>query len=656
MGVSAAVAGFRGGLNRGTFVGETDESLVARARAGDDAAFEAIYDRYARGVLAFCVHMLGNREAGEDALQLTFVSAFRALRRSDGDISLRPWLYTIARNRCLSELRTRRELDVDAMASDRPSREGVADQVQRREDLREMLDDMRRLPADQRAALVLFELGDHSHEEIAAVLGVRREKVKALVFQAREALLRGRRAREHPCADIRERLATTRGRVLPRSVARAHIDRCPGCAAFEREVRRQRAALALILPVVATSELKASVLGSALHGGGPFAAVGATAAGGVGGAGTVAAGGTAAAGGVSGAGAITAGSTTAGMTAASAVAAGTSAAGGVSVSAAAAGTAVIAGAPSVATVASGVAGVGTEYAATIGGVGGLGAAGSPRKGPHRSRDRHRRRRCNPRRPRHAGPASPASRARGSNAAVDGGNTAHHSVRARQRDEPRDRGKRFPGRRHDANRRPAKHSRHGHDEDSRGREHHRRDIARARGAVKHASGRNNSRTCLNTGRRRPQYDHGARRSAEHIRRRRKHRSGGPVRFERHHCDHDSHCRAEHNQRHRRNGDRRRPGNHYDQSRCRAEHNRRHRRDHATGPVAEHGQHRNDSTRRSVHDHAHHKCLGSHSGHRRHGHGDLKRARHDHGRHYRVRDGLDEPLATVERTPLSSGELA
>src|ERR1700751_2883281 len=132
MGVNAAIAGFRGGLNRGTIVGETDEYLVAQARAGDDAAFEAIYDRYGRGVLAFCVHMLGNREAGEDALQLTFVSAFRALRGSDSDISLRPWLYTIARNRCLSELRTRRELDVDAMASDRPSREGVADQGQRR--------------------------------------------------------------------------------------------------------------------------------------------------------------------------------------------------------------------------------------------------------------------------------------------------------------------------------------------------------------------------------------------------------------------------------------------------------------------------------------------------------------------------------------------
>jgi len=383
MGVNAAVAGFRGGFNRRTIVDDADEYLVARLRAGDDAAFEAIYDRYARGVLAFCAHMLGNREAAEDALQLTFVSAFRALRASDANVSLRPWLYTIARNRCLSELRTRRDVDVDDVATDRPSPEGVADVVQRREDFREMLDDLQRLPADQRAALVLFELADHSHEEIAAVLGVRKEKVKALVFQAREALVRGRRAREHPCAEIRERLATMRGSVLPRSVARAHIDRCPSCAAFEREIRRQRAALALILPVVLTGELKASVLGSALRGAGPVAAGGATAAAGVGGAGAVAASGTTAAAGVGGAGAVVAGGTTAagGVSGASAVAAGASAsiAGSVSAGTVAASTAAMAaGAPSVVAVAGAVTGVGAEYAASlsaVSGVGGLGAAG-----------------------------------------------------------------------------------------------------------------------------------------------------------------------------------------------------------------------------------------------------------------------------------------
>ena len=277
-----------------------DDRLVARVRAGDDAAFEIIYDRYYRGLLAFCGHMLGSRQEAEDALQHSFASAYRALRGGAGDIELRPWLYTIARNRCLSALRAQRaQVSADGLAADVGPFEGMSAQVQLRADLRELVEELQRLPDDQRAALVLFELGDESHAQIAAVLGVRREKVKALVFQAREALMRARDARATPCVEIREQLATDAGRVPRRSVARRHIDRCPGCADFEREVRRQRAAFAAILPLVPTVGLKASVLGFALGGGGGAVALGGA---GAGGGATVAAGGALAAGGVGGGG------------------------------------------------------------------------------------------------------------------------------------------------------------------------------------------------------------------------------------------------------------------------------------------------------------------------------------------------------------------
>ena len=297
------VGGYRPAGDRRLLVGQSDEELVARARAGEDSAFEAIYDRYARGVLVFCAHMLGSRDEAEDALQLIFVSAYQALRGGDNGISLRPWLYTIARNRCLSELRARPgAVCVDEPVIERSGRDGVADQVQRRAELRELLGEIWRLPADQRAALVLFELGDHSHAEIATVLGVRREKVKALIFQSREALVRARQARDSSCAEVRELLATVRGKVLPRSMTRAHIDRCASCKAFEHEVRRQRAALALILPVGLVGELKASVLSVALTGGSGSAAGGIGASGGgPAGAGSAAVGSGAAAGGGSGA-------------------------------------------------------------------------------------------------------------------------------------------------------------------------------------------------------------------------------------------------------------------------------------------------------------------------------------------------------------------
>jgi RNA polymerase sigma factor (sigma-70 family) len=240
--------------------GRSDDALVARVRAGDERAFELVFDRYHRSLLAFCRHMLASDEEAEDALQHTFMAAYRALRATDGPIRLKAWLYTIARNRCLSILRARRDqvvLDDGHLATD-----GLAADVDRRAELRGLLADLERLPDDQRAALVLFELGDHSHDEIAEVLGVRREKVKALVFQARESLASWRDARETPCVEIREALATLRGAALKRATLRRHVAHCEDCAAFEVEVRRQRAAMAALLPVVPTVGLKAAVLGA----------------------------------------------------------------------------------------------------------------------------------------------------------------------------------------------------------------------------------------------------------------------------------------------------------------------------------------------------------------------------------------------------------
>jgi RNA polymerase sigma factor (sigma-70 family) len=369
--------------------GESDDSLVEFVRSGDDRAFEAIYDRYAPGLLSFCTHMLRSREGGEDAVQQTFVSAYRALRAAESQIVLRPWLYAIARNRCISEIRAYRATDPAdaelALAAD------VTDQVWRREELRELFDDIRSLPDDQRAALVLFELGDNSQREIAEILGVQAPKVKALVFQAREALTRFRHARNRSCLEIREEIANVPGRAASRSTLRTHIDRCPSCAAYEDETRRQRAAMAMILPVPALAGLRAAVLGLTAHHGAAAAGAGGAAAVGAGGAtaggvtagaggataGGATAGGAAAAGGAAtagagtagaafagtgataggalavGGGATAAGSIAGGVTAAGSIAGGAAAAGAVSTGAAAAGGLAAAGAASTAAVAGG---------------------------------------------------------------------------------------------------------------------------------------------------------------------------------------------------------------------------------------------------------------------------------------------------------------
>jgi RNA polymerase sigma factor (sigma-70 family) len=266
-------------LPSGLLRAASDERLVAALRSGDEKAFEEIYDRHHGSLLGFCRHMLGSHEEAEDALQHVFVSAHRHLCEGSARINLKPWLYAIARNRCLSMLRARREtLALDDMHE--PSGDGlaVADEVELGEDLKEMLGDISRLPDDQRAALVLAELGDLSQQEIAATLDVRTDKVKALIFQAREALAGWRQARAAGCGEIREQLATLEGSALRRAPIRRHVALCPACAAFEGEVKRQRATFSLLLPVIPSVALKHNVLAGALSAGHGAAATGASGA------------------------------------------------------------------------------------------------------------------------------------------------------------------------------------------------------------------------------------------------------------------------------------------------------------------------------------------------------------------------------------------
>ena len=240
-----------------------DERLVEQVRAGSRRAFEAVYDRHHAGILAFCRHMLGSREEAEDVVQHTFIAAYRALLTDDEDVSaLKPWLYAIARNRCVSVLRVRREhVGLEDAETWVPATAGLSAEVEQRADLRALLYDLQRLPDDQRAALVLAELGAESYDEIALILDVPTAKIKALVFQAREGLMNRRLAPDADCASIREQLSVLRGGARRRSDLRQHVAQCEGCRAFEAEVRRQRAGMAVLLPVVAIASPTAVTVG-----------------------------------------------------------------------------------------------------------------------------------------------------------------------------------------------------------------------------------------------------------------------------------------------------------------------------------------------------------------------------------------------------------
>jgi len=240
----------------------SDEWLIACVRRGDAAAFEAIYDRHARELLAFCVYMLGSKHDAEDAVQTTFASAYRALRADSRPVTLRPWLFTIARNECVSILRRRRPV-VELNGEVAPGPDPVTE-LELREEVRKVFEGLRGLPENQRAALVLAEVHGLSQQEIGGVLGVRADQVKAFVYQARSTLISERRARDADCHEIREELSSARGAALLRGRLRRHVRSCPDCKLYADGVARHRRQLGALLPIAPSLALKYRALEEAI--------------------------------------------------------------------------------------------------------------------------------------------------------------------------------------------------------------------------------------------------------------------------------------------------------------------------------------------------------------------------------------------------------
>src|SRR3954449_12316986 len=150
---------------------QSDEKLVALVRRGNQHAFEALVGRYQARLLAFCRHMLSSREDAEDVLQEVFAAAFNAMVADDRPINVRPWLYRIARNRCLNHLRKQTAVGVDSMdVHFAEFGATTADKVHDREDFRLLVGDVQTLPETQRTALLLREIDALSYEQIAEAM------------------------------------------------------------------------------------------------------------------------------------------------------------------------------------------------------------------------------------------------------------------------------------------------------------------------------------------------------------------------------------------------------------------------------------------------------------------------------------------------------
>ncbi|WP_320671034.1 RNA polymerase sigma factor [Patulibacter defluvii] len=228
-----------------------DERLVALTRRGNQAAYEVLVQRYQSRLLAFCRHMLGSREDAEDVLQEVFANAFNAIIGDDRSINVRPWLYRIARNRCLNHLRKIQPVGVDTM-DDRIADNGTsaADTAHRREEFRELLGDVRALPETQRTALLLREIDALSYDQIAEAMDTTVPSVKSLLVRARVALAEASEARNLTCEEVRDELgevAESLRRISP--PVRRHLKECERCAAFQTHLKANNRALQAIFPI-----------------------------------------------------------------------------------------------------------------------------------------------------------------------------------------------------------------------------------------------------------------------------------------------------------------------------------------------------------------------------------------------------------------------
>lgn len=168
--------------------GELDELVVARARRGDQDAFARIVGHYDHRLRALAYRLLGDRDRMDDVLQEVYVKAFRSLPKFKGESALGTWLYRIAYNACIDDLRRRPALEsVTDEETIVDPRSGPAEVAIRRQDLAAAL---ATLPPDQRAAVLLVDAYGLDYADAAEVLGVRAGTIGSRLSRARAALRR----------------------------------------------------------------------------------------------------------------------------------------------------------------------------------------------------------------------------------------------------------------------------------------------------------------------------------------------------------------------------------------------------------------------------------------------------------------------------------
>jgi RNA polymerase sigma factor (sigma-70 family) len=166
-----------------------DDEAMRRVAEGDSSALALLFERHKRRLFGFLCHLVGDRSLAEDLLSETFLRVYRARNRYRTGSGFVPWLFAIARNLAIGEMRRRSLL---GRIQQRLCREAAAEtepwEVERDETRERVRKALLALPEEQRSALVLKEYEDLSYREIGDVLGCTEDAARARTYRARIAL------------------------------------------------------------------------------------------------------------------------------------------------------------------------------------------------------------------------------------------------------------------------------------------------------------------------------------------------------------------------------------------------------------------------------------------------------------------------------------
>jgi len=180
---------------------DPDAALMLRVKRGDRTAFEELVNKYKQPVMNVVFRMLGDATEAEDLAQNVFVQVFKSADRYRVSARFSTWLFTIARNLCLNEIRRRSRHPAESLDAPHPDQEdqplrqfedakifSPPDSLLQGELERKIQQALSDLPESQRIAILLCREQELSYEEIARVLGCSLSATKSLIHRARETL------------------------------------------------------------------------------------------------------------------------------------------------------------------------------------------------------------------------------------------------------------------------------------------------------------------------------------------------------------------------------------------------------------------------------------------------------------------------------------